>query len=309
MNCNQQKGNILSGEIFEIERFAIHDGRGIRTVVFFRGCPLRCLWCANPESQQKKHQIMFWKSRCIGCGTCIRECPTKSLSLCNGSIYRSNSCIYCGNCVQVCTSMAQTWIGKIETVDTVFQEILRDKEFYHHTGGGVTFSGGEALAQSDFVIALAERCRLEGIHTAVETSGYVPETVIEAVIPLIDEFLFDFKCMDSEKHKTLTGVGNKRILRNFEKIIEAKAKVVVRFPLIGGYNDDDENVHQLADYLFQHFPECKIDLLPYHSLGVSKYERLQMEYCAKMAYTPTSERVQTIREYLEKRGFHITIGG
>lgn len=194
--------------------------------------------------------------------------------------------------------------------EDVFQELLRDQLFYNTTGGGVTFSGeGRTPCPAGFFDRLAALCRQAGIHTAIETSGYASEAVIDQVIPAIDRFLFDFKCMSPEQHRELTGVENAVILHNFEKIVGAGCDVRVRYPVIGGYNDSDENVVRLAEYLAVHAPGCGIDLLPYHSLGVGKYERLQMPYSASAAFSPDRERIRQIQSRLEAAGLAVTVGG
>lgn len=307
MNCKEQK--TCSGEIFEVERFAIHDGPGIRTVVFFRGCPLHCLWCANPESQRCSPQIMYWKSRCIGCMTCVKECPKQALVPGNDGIFRNDCCVYCGHCVDNCTAEAQTWIGSNVTAESIFREVVRDKSFYANTGGGVTFSGGEALLQSELLIETARLCRNAGIHTAIETSGYAAMETIQKVIPWVDLFLFDFKCMDPQRHIALTGVDNTGILQNFQYLLQEHCQITVRYPLIGGYNDDADNVAQMIAYLREQCPGCRVDILPYHTLGVSKYKRLQMEYPAVKAYKPSEEDIRKIRQAFETAGFRVNVGG
>lgn len=307
MSCKDPRK--ITGEIFEVERFAIHDGEGIRTTVFFSGCPLRCAWCANPESQRRTAQIMYWKSRCIGCMACVRECPKKALEPGPDGLIRESACVYCGHCVEVCTAMAQTWIGTVRTAEELFAELMRDKCFFQNTNGGVTFSGGEALQQSEFLIAVAEMCHEAGISTALETSGYAPEKTLAAAAEVIDEFLFDFKCMDSHRHEQLTGVGNERILKNFEWLVAHGMRVRARYPVIGGYNDDEDNVDQLIAYLQRQCAGCRVDLLPYHTLGVSKYTRLQLAYPAETARRPSEERLSRIREKFQEAGFTVTIGG
>lgn len=308
-NMSCKKKSALTAEVFEIERFAVHDGSGIRSVIFLRGCPLRCIWCANPESQQRVPQIMFWKSRCIGCLRCVNECPEKALSVDKEGLIRSDACIYCNHCVDICTAMAQTRIGVVRTVDEVFEEIIRDKAFYESTGGGVTFSGGEALMQGNFVIAVAKKCHAEGVSTAIETSGFASSEVFEKVVSHIDEVLFDFKCMDSKRHEQLTGVGNAQIFRNFERLLELGRNFRVRYPVIGGCNDDEQNVAMMLSYLRQHCPGCNVDLLPYHTLGVGKYTRLQLAYPAERAIKPTENQMRQLQERFAKNGFRVTVGG
>lgn len=299
-----------SGTVFEIERFAVNDGPGIRTVVFLKGCPLRCLWCANPESQKNVNQLMYWSTRCIGCGECIRVCPQGALSRGESGIVRdTEKCILCGACADACNSEAFTVIGGEMSAEQVADIVERDRDFYASSGGGVTFSGGEVMAQPDFLAALAKECKSRGISTCVETSGFAPWSAFEKSMPYIDQYLYDIKCMDPVRHRELTGVPNDIILANFEKLVRAGKPVRPRMPIIPGCNDRDSDMEQAADFLAGICPGVRVDLLPYHSLGVSKYDRLGMNYDLPETAPPSNERMEELAAFFKERGFAVTVGG
>lgn len=299
-----------TGTVFEIERFAINDGPGIRTLVFLKGCPLRCEWCSNPESQISGPQIMWWKTRCLGCLGCVAVCPHGAVSAGPGGItIDGEKCTYCGLCAQGCNAEALTMVGKIMSVEDVMKEIEKDEGFYENSGGGVTFSGGEAFAQYPFLLELCKAAKKRRYHTCIETTGYTDWEKLKAVAEYIDIFLYDFKCMDDEVHKRVTGVSNKLILENYVRLLETGANVVVRVPVIPGINAGDDNFRRMAEFLKKYSSGCKIDLLPYHRLGVSKYERLRMGYALPDIEPPSAQRMEELKAMLEKEGFIVGIGG
>lgn len=300
----------IRGRIFEIERFAINDGPGIRTIVFMKGCPLQCQWCANPESQKPYTQLMYWINRCIGCKRCISRCPNRALSWDGSKIVIDRSkCVKCGTCAQACNSNALTTVGEEKTVEEVMKIVSRDERFYKKSGGGVTFSGGEMLAQAEFVTQLAKACKEKGYHTCVESCGFAPWDKIAMLMNYIDVFLYDFKCMDSARHKHFTGVPNEGILNNYKNLLKHGKTVVTRVPVIPGVNNNMENFQALADFLLEYNPGCRMDLLPYHSLGVSKYDRLSMDYKLRDLATPSEEEMEGYRRFFLDKGFYVTIGG
>ena len=298
------------GTVFEIERFAINDGPGIRSIVFLKGCPLRCKWCANPESQKPHAQLMYWASRCMGCRRCIGVCPNSALSWTDGRIVIDrDKCEVCGTCADVCNSEALTSIGRVMSVGEVMDVVSRDENFYTKSGGGITFSGGEVFSQTEFLGALARACKSRGYHTCIETSGYAAWESIAAVMEHIDMFLYDFKCMDNKRHEQFIGRGNGLIQDNYKKLVEQGKNVVARVPVIPGVNNDEENFRKLGEFLKKHNPGCRIDLLPYHRLGVTKYDRLDMGYDMAELEPPSKEEMGKHRGYLADMGFHVTIGG
>ncbi|RKL61602.1 glycyl-radical enzyme activating protein [Thermoanaerobacteraceae bacterium SP2] len=308
-NCNELESG-KTGMVFEIERYAIHDGPGIRTLVFLKGCPLRCLWCANPESQIIEPQLVYWKKKCLGCKNCIKACPEQALTMTpEGINIDHEKCNVCGKCASACNAEALVLIGRIMSVQEVFAEILKDEHFYRKSGGGVTFSGGEPLHQIDFLVELAKLCKNNYIHTCIETSGFVPWENMKRAVPYIDLFLYDFKTMNHIKHKEFTGVSNEIILDNFKHLVELKKNVVVRIPVIPGLNDDEENYLKLIEFLNGFVPGNRIDLLPYHRLGVSKYNSLNKDYKLRELEPPPKEKMEAIRRLLIHSGFEVTIGG
>ena len=250
---------MIKATIFDIVRNSFVDGPGIRTTVFFKGCNLKCAWCHNPESQGFKPQMMFYKDKCKGCGKCAEVCPAPE------------NCTLCGKCSFYCPVDARKVCGKEYTVDEVFAEIIKDKAFYDNSGGGVTFSGGECMLQIDFLCEILKKCKENGIHTAVDTAGYIPFENFEKILPYTDLFLYDIKCFDNEKHKKYVGVENELILENLKKLFQANAKIWIRIPVISDVNDSAEEMQSIKAFLNQNGKPEKIELLPYHAMGENKY--------------------------------------
>ena len=255
--------------LFDIQRNSFVDGPGIRTTVFFKGCDLRCAWCHNPESQSSNPQMMYYKSKCTGCGKCKEVCP-------NGL----TECTLCGRCALYCPTGAREICGKEYTVDGVMREIMKDKRFYDNSVGGVTFSGGECMLQLEPLEALLIKCKENGIHTAVDTAGHVPYRYFERIMPYTDLFLYDVKCIDPEKHRRYTGVGNELIMENLKKLLSAKASVWIRIPVIPTVNDSAEEAFAIKSFFEEYGTPDKIELLPYHAMGENKYNAIGKEFQA-----------------------------
>ena len=301
--------NFSKGNISEIERYAIKDGPGIRTVVFFKGCPLKCKWCANPETQKISWQLMYWPTRCIGCRQCIKACPNQALTFTNtGGTINRKSCLACGQCVDTCNSKALTMAGERHTIAGILKEIRKDKAFYQTSGGGVTFSGGECTTQPEFLVALARACKKEGISTCIETCGHAPWEVFEKLLSCIDYFYYDLKLIDEKNHKKWTGVSSRLIKKNYIGLVEAGADVTVRIPCIPGVNITDKNIDDTIAFLLEHSPGCHVSLLPYHRLGASKYGKLDMDYSLEELVPPSEETMEELRKKFEDKGFYVTIG-
>jgi len=261
------------GYIFNIQRFSIHDGPGIRSTVFLKGCPLRCFWCQNPESQKQAPEIFFNYHDCGLCGECVALCPAGASAIVQNSVaIDRDKCIGCGQCAAVCPNGARTLVGKLVTAGEVTDEVIRDKNFYKNSGGGVTLSGGEPLFQPEFLLAILAECKNEGLHTALDTTGYASWPTIEKILPFTDLVLFDIKCIDPHKHYQATGKANSLILENAQKIAKIKP-MRVRVPLIPGFNDSQEEIRSIVNFVKLHL-SVPIDLLPYNRLADSKYERM-----------------------------------
>jgi pyruvate formate lyase activating enzyme len=289
---------MTDGMIFDIKRYAINDGPGIRTAVFFKGCPLECWWCHNPEGQSGQPQMMFRSNRCKSSGACLQVCPRGAISWSNGTITDWEACDNCGKCTEVCYAGARELVGRKVTVDQLLDEIRRDIPFYDQSGGGVTFTGGEPVYQKEFLGAALLACKQQQIHTAVDTSGYSSWETIKAILPLVDLFLYDIKHMDSNKHIKYTSFSNRQILYNLLKLSQTGAHIIVRIPLIPGINDDNENLDECASFLSKLPSLDGVALMPYHEIGIAKYQALGRIYRLEKTKTPTKEQVTEVEEYL-----------
>ena len=267
----------MNGMIFDIQRFSIDDGPGIRTVVFLKGCSLRCAWCHNPEGLQPYRETMFRPQKCIGCGKCFEVCVNNCHVIADGErLFLRESCERCGKCAAVCYAEALEITGRSVSPGEVVDEIKKDDLFYKNSGGGVTFSGGEPLLQADFLKEVLTECKTLGYHCAVETAGYVPWTAFEKILPYTDLFLYDIKMMDEALHKKFTGAGNKRIISNLKKLAKTGVEIWARTPLIPSINDTLAEKERLAELLAKLESIQKHVFLPYHNLGEGKYESLRL---------------------------------
>ncbi len=296
--------------IFDINHFSTHDGPGIRTTVFLKGCPLSCLWCHNPESQSSQPELMYHPNLCIGCLECLSVCPQAAISQNGGSLHTDlNQCDLCGECVKVCFSAAREMIGSQSSVDDILKEIKKDISFYDQSDGGVTFSGGEPLLQPVFLCELLKACKELDIHTTVDTSGYASQKVLQELLPWVDLFLYDLKAMDETLHKRLTGVSNQLILENLRWLSKLGKKVIIRIPIVPGLNDSQQEMQQLAEFSAGLASLDQIELLPYHPIGIEKYSRLQRIYPLEETIAPTKESLQKIADFLRNYGLEVHIGG
>ncbi len=268
------------GTIFNIQKFSITDGTGIRTLVFMKGCPLRCVWCSNPESQEIGPEIMDVKNNCIKCGMCVEVCDIGAIDPETFDIDREK-CIRCGKCADICYANSKRLTGEQYTVQEVLQKIEKDRVFYKNSGGGVTVGGGEPLMQAEFVAELLKNCKRLNIHTSIETSGFGPWDRVRSVFESLDHIFYDIKAMDSDLHRELTGVGNELILQNAKNIAEMKKDITLRIPLIPGMNDSDDNLKKTVRFikeLSKGNDNIKTEVLPYHDYGRDKYRWLGRKY-------------------------------
>lgn len=312
-NPDAGKGAEPTGLVTDFQRFSIHDGPGIRTIVFLKGCPLRCAWCANPETMSSAPEIMHMPRNCIGCGKCIQACPAGCFSASEGGGVKLDrrDCLLpgCNACQKVCYANAITISGRYLRVDEVMEVVLRDREFYQRTGGGVTFSGGEPFAQPRFLLELARASKERLLHTAVETCAHVPWKIMEPVLPFLDLALMDIKHMDGEAHRRGTGHDNRLILENLSRLDGWGIPLRIRMPLVPGFNDSEENMRATAGHIAALNNLQALDILPYHRIGESKWRQLEREYSMSGVPPLGAENVYALADIAREYGFEVTIGG
>lgn len=301
----------MKGMIFDIKRYAIHDGPGIRTTIFFKGCTLRCLWCHNPEGIEREREIMFRSERCsVECQDCVFICPQGAITKKRKAVSIDPlRCDLCAKCEEACAYEAVELVGREVSVQDVIDEIEKDRIFYDESKGGVTFSGGEPLVQPDFLLELLTELKKRDVHTAVDTSGFVPFEILERISQKANLLLFDLKVMDEEKHKKYTGESNTLILENLRKLFKNGKKVIIRMPVLAGVNDDDENIQKQAEFLRSCGRIEEIDLLLYHRGGEAKRKRLRKKGSAADFRAPSDQSLQNIKDRLSGYGFSVRIGG
>lgn len=293
----------MKGFVFNIQRFSIHDGPRIRTTVFLKGCNLRCLWCHNPESIHPKPEIQLFLQKCIGCGKCFEVCPVHAHQVKDDKrVFLRELCIGCGKCAESCYAEALVMTGREMSVEEVLEEIDKDKLFYSNSGGGVTFSGGEAMLQKDFLKAMLIECKKRGFHTVLETAGNVPWQVFEEMLPYVDLFLYDIKVMNEQKHIEATGVSNRRIHDNLRKLAAGSANIWVRVPVLPGFNDNIGEMESIVDLVKDLKGITQVELLPFHNLGEGKYISLGMEYCVTGFETPSENQMDELLGVLLTKG-------
>jgi pyruvate formate lyase activating enzyme len=313
----------LTGKFYDIQGFSVHDGPGIRLTLFMKGCPLRCPWCHSPESQAFPTELNWMEIKCVGiekCGNCLNVCPHGAITVGKKKMAVTgdeeitlvtvdrSKCDNCGKCAEACTSKALYMCGTDYTIDEIMQRVRRDIPFFKKSGGGVTVSGGECLYQPEFLLELLKRCKAEDIHTAVDTTGFAKWEVIEPILPYTDLFLLDIKGVDPEKHKQITGVPNELILENARKIAKAGGKFQIRIPVIPLYNDSVKAFDEMGSFIKELGDAVEVvQLLPYHNLGVVKWERLQKNAPVLEATPPSDELMQARKKQLEDMGLNVII--
>ena len=300
--------------IFNVQKYNMYDGPGVRTIIFFQGCPLRCKWCANPEGMMKKNRVMFKSNLCIDCGQCAEVCPVGMHTMNNitnkHEVNHNIECIGCGKCVDVCCNSAITIVGETKTISELMEIIEEDRTFYELSGGGVTLGGGEVLMQPEAAANLLMACKNSGINTAIETSGYAKVEDILKVAEFTDLFLFDIKHINSEEHFKWTGVRNEQILYNLEKLLQNKYNVQIRMPLLKGVNDKREYIEKTMEFLmpYKDYKNFKgIDLLPYHKMGVNKYNQLGVDYKIEGDPSLTNEDLDKIESWIKNYDLKVKV--
>lgn len=293
----------VTGIVFDLRRYSVQDGPGIRTTVFLKGCPLRCAWCHNPESQAFKPQLLLRPNRCIGCGACVTTCPTQAIV--DPLNTDRERCQSCGSCVAACYAEGRQISGQKMVVREVVAAVERDRVFYEQSGGGVTFSGGEPLAQPQFLGALLRACKSRGLHTTLDTSGFATWAVLDELRENVDFFLYDLKGMDDERHRRYTGVSNRLILENLRRLVEHGHPILVRIPVVPGVNDDEENLCRSGEFLASLPTPPPVELLAYHEIAAAKYAGLGMTPPMAGIRPPGAEELEKIAGRLGEFGLQV----
>lgn len=297
---------------FNIQKYNVYDGPGIRTMVFFKGCPLRCKWCSNPEGLDQTYQIIYKRDLCTNCGECVSVCPVGIHQMNYGKheINRNIECVGCRKCEKICAYDALSIVGEFQTIEELVEVILEDEPFYDMSGGGVTLSGGEATMQPELARDLLRACQEEGVHTAIETCGHTKLESMLEIAQYTDLFLYDLKHMDSSKHQEFTGVANERILENLKELLNRNYNIQIRMPLLKGVNDSREDIRKIADFLrpYANHKNLKgIDLLPYHKFGVNKYTQLDMKYPMEGEFSLNDSELAAIEKWISEYDLPVKI--
>ncbi|NLV73434.1 MAG: glycyl-radical enzyme activating protein [Chloroflexi bacterium] len=297
---------MVNGIVTNIQRFSIHDGPGIRTTVFFKGCNLRCFWCHNPETLEPKRQLQIFPNRCIGCGACFERCPNAAHEqLLDGRAYHRERCEACGRCAETCYAEALVIAGEVKTAQEVVDEVLRDKPFYETSQGGITLSGGEPLLQFDFAHEILRLSREQGLHTAIETALHFPWARVEAILDVTDLVMADVKLMDDARHRECTGVSNERILANLRSLAAQGKPLIIRTPLVPGVNDTPEEISAIAHFAAELPNLLYYELLAFHPMASGKYDSLGMDYRAREIKRPAKELMDELTEIAAQAGIQV----
>lgn len=307
---NKRSGGMVN--IINIQKYSLHDGDGIRTTIFFKGCPLRCLWCHNPESQHFERELMLDYEKCVGCGYCRKVCEHHAIQMKEGKIETDLlKCQLCERCIDYCVDNNRQIVGRSYTVEELFAIIEKDRIFYEESGGGVTLSGGEVMMQDMvYIKKLCQKLKQHDYHIAIDTCGYAPREHFSLILPYVDVFLYDIKAMDDTIHQNYTGKSNRLILENLVYLAQQHANINIRIPVIEHVNAMEEEMEKMIAFVREKIGIVKVNLLPYHSTGSSKYARLQRDYEGKDLCAPSKEGMETIKKLWMENGFvDVNIGG
>lgn len=299
--------------ITNIQKFSIHDGDGIRTTVFFKGCPLKCRWCHNPETQRFEREMQIDREKCTGCGACAAICPSGAIHMEEGRpIWDADACTFCGKCENFCPTGIREIIGREYTVKELLKELMKDQMFYEESGGGVTLSGGEVMAMDiDYILELAKELKRQDVTLTIDTCGYVPYDRFQKILPYVNTFLYDIKVLDPEIHKEYMGTDNKLILDNLVRLAKDGARIYIRIPTVKEVNGNEKSMREIIAFLQEHdIHPAQVNLLPYHDTGSGKYRKLDMEYKGTDLHAPDREEMEAFVALFQNAGFKNTkIGG